>query len=126
MSKLSVTEFRDLISDGAIVYCTNREDCLEVIDFLQSLGFPLSETIMDFERTETYLSPGLSLGDMVISRYENRYIKKALLETQTPTVTRFKLSRTIIIHFKEVPFKEVCSQQSDEDFYECFTRFLLS
>lgn len=34
MSNLSVTEFRDLISDGAIVYCTNREDCLEVIDFL--------------------------------------------------------------------------------------------
>lgn len=41
MSKLSVTEFKDLISDGAIVYCANRESCLEVIDFLQSLGFPL-------------------------------------------------------------------------------------
>lgn len=117
MSKLSVTEFKDLISDGAIVYCANREEYLEVIDFLQSLGFPLSETIMDFERTETYLSPGLNLGDMVISRYENRYIKNVLLKTQTP--------RTII-RFEQVPFKEFTKESSAEEFYECFTRFLLS
>lgn len=117
MSELSVAEFKDLISDGAIVYCTNREDCLEVIALLQSLGFPLPETIMNFEYTETYLSPGLNLGDMVISRYENRYIKDVLLKTQTP--------RTII-RFEQVPFKEFTEESSTEDFYECFTRFLLS
>ena len=125
MSKLSVTEFRNLISDGAIVYCANREDCLEVIDFLQSLGFPLSETIMDFEHTETYLSPGLDdWGISAISRYANKFVERILSKTQT-TSDIIPQTRAII-HFEEVPFKEVCSQQSDEDFNECFTRFLLS
>lgn len=124
MSKLSVTEFRDLISDGAIVYCTNREDCLEVIDFLQSLGFPLSETATDFEGTEAYLSPGLNWRNSAISRYANEFVERILSKTQT-TSDIIPQTRAII-HFEEVPFKEVCSQQSDEDFNECFTRFLLS
>lgn len=124
MSKLSVTEFRDLISDGAIVYCTNKEDCLKVIDFLQSLGFPLSETATDFEDAETYLSPGLNWRNSAISRYANEFVERILSKTQA-TWDIIPRNRTII-HFEEVPFEEVCSQQSDEDFYECFTRFLLS
>lgn len=124
MSKLSVAEFKDLISDGAIVYCTNKEDCLKVIDFLQSLGFPLSETIMNFKGTETYLSPGFGEFRKLIARYSNSYINKNL-KTKTNTIIHFGKPRTII-RFEEVPFEEVCSQQSDEDFYECFTRFLLS
>lgn len=115
MGELSVTEFENMISDGAIVYCTNRKECLEVIDFLESLGFPLSQTIRDFEGVENYLSPGLNRRK-VISRYSNCYVEDELKEQSVGT----------IIHFEEVPFKEVCSQQSDEDFNECFTRFLLN
>lgn len=124
MSELSVAEFKDLISDRAIVYCTNKEDCLKVIDFLQSLGFPLSETATDFEDTETYLSPGLNWRNSAISRYANEFVERILSKTQA-TWDIIPRNRTII-HFEEVPFEEVCSQQSDEDFYECFTRFLLS
>ena len=125
MSNLSITEFKDLISDGAIVYCTNREDCLEVIDFLQSLGFPLSETIMDFKYTKTYLSPGLDdWGISAISRYANKYVERILSKTQA-TSDIIPQTRAII-RFEEVPFKEVCSQQSDEDFNKCFTRLLLT
>lgn len=126
MSGLSVTEFKDLISSGAIVFCTNKEDCLEVIDILQSLGFPMSETIMDFEDTDTYLSPGLNVRNKtVITRFANRFIGEYLLKTQANTIVCFGQIRTII-RFEQVPFKEFYSRQSDENFDECFTRFLLT
>lgn len=116
MSKLSVTEFKDLISDGAIVYCTNKEDCLEVVDYLRSLGFQLYKGIEDFSLTETFLCVGYDHERTDVVRYQNSYIENAGEEGFHGT----------IICFSEVPFKEVCSQQSDEDFNECFTRFLLT
>ena len=116
MNKLSVSEFKQFVSDGALVYCTNKEDCLTTIDYLESLGFPLSKSIMDFKYTENYLSVGFDESSRVITRYANRYV-----EAVEPGGYRGK-----VICFNEVPFTELTKESDLEDFDECFARLLMS
>lgn len=118
---LSLSEFQSLIESGAVVNCTTKEECEKTIDFLEQLGFCINDVSRDISKCPWCLSVGLVRGTTgtEICRYNYQIVESS--EEIKPI-----MGFPAVIEFNEIPFKESCSQQSDEDFYECFTRFLLS
>lgn len=119
---LSVLEFQSLIDSGAVVHCTTKEECMNVLDFLKQLDFYIHEHTFELSNCPTYLSPGIDRSGTGICRYNNEYVEKPPDER----LVGFYKDSTVVIEFDEVPFVELTNESSAEDFDESFTRLLMS
>ena len=117
---LSLLEFQSLIDSGAVVHCTTKEECVKVLDFLEQLGFYIHEHTSNLSNCPTYLSPGIDRSGTEICRYSNEYVE----EVPSNRLLGFYKDSSTVIEFDEVPFEKVRSQQSDDEFDECFARLL--
>lgn len=121
---LSVLEFQSLIESGAVVHCTTRERCAEVLEFLEQLGFCIHDGSRDLSKYPGYLSLGLDRPTGTeISRYNNFFIEKHPEKRQ---LVGFYKGSTTVIEYDDVPLTEFTNEANTEEFDKRFSQLLTS